>query len=214
MEQSIQCGMGIYSIAKEWKRDHPYRFSFIIALIFVSYLLFYTPSFEFSEEDIVLDEQLQFVDIRQVEARAPKRVVKKQVATQEDDVSETSSNVDRAMGASDDANAVDMAFYPSIAPPKPIGKLKKRYPKIAKKMGIEAVINVELLIASNGKVRNVDILGVRLTKALPTELHMKISALFAKDALKILLGARFSPPIVNGKRTPIKMEMPLKFRLK
>ncbi len=213
IEESIQTNTGIFNMIREWEQDHPYSFSFIVASIFISYLMFYTPSFELTEEDVIPNEQLQFIDIRQVEARAPKRVVKKQISIQEGDVSETSANVDRALGTSDDANAVDIAFYPSIAPPRPISKLKKRYPKIAKKMGIEAIINVELLIAANGKVRNVEILGIRLTKALPTELHMKISTLFAQDALKILIGAQFSPPIVNGKRVPIKMEMPLKFRL-
>jgi len=27
------------------------------------------------------------------------------------------------------------------------------------------------------------------------------------------MNAQFSPPVVNGRRVPIKMEMPLKFRL-
>jgi hypothetical protein len=36
---------------------------------------------------------------------------------------------------------------------------------------------------------------------------------FASDTKKILLGAQFSPPIVNGKRSPIKMRLPLKFKL-
>ncbi|MDY6933370.1 MAG: energy transducer TonB [Spirochaetota bacterium] len=213
IEETIQDNTGFLSRVKRLEEGHPYSFSFILALLFVSYLLFYTPSLEISEEDYTPTEHIQFIDITQIEARAPKRIVKKQFSIKEGDVSESAANIERAVGTSDDPNAVDIAFFPNIAPPKPIGKLKKLYPKIAKEMNIEAIINVELLIATNGKVRNVDILGIRLTKALPTKMHIKISSVFARDARKILLGAQFTPPIVNGKRVPIKMELPLRFRL-
>ena len=36
---------------------------------------------------------------------------------------------------------------------------------------------------------------------------------FGKDALNILTGAQFTPALINGKRSPIKMELPLKFKL-
>ena len=211
--ETIRDNYGFISAVIKWEQEHPYSFSFILTLLFVSFLLFYTPSLEITEEDITPSEHIQFIDISQIEARAPKRIVKKQVSTEKGDMSESAPNIERAVGTSDDPNAVDIAFFPNIAPPKPIRKLKKIYPKIAREMNIEAIINVELLITANGRVRNVDILGIRLTKALPTEMHMKISRAFARDAIKILLGARFTPPIVNGKRVPIKMELPLRFRL-
>jgi len=62
-------------------------------------------------------------------------------------------------------------------------------------------------------VRNVSVLGIRLSKALPPEIHAKVAKEFARDAKIILMSAQFSPPVVNGKRVPIKMEMPIKFRL-
>jgi len=213
MDEIIISNKSLYNTLKKWQEDYPYSFSFILSIIFVSYLLFYTPSLQLSDEDLTPNEQLQFIDISQIKAVAPKRRVKKQISAHEGDVSDTLSNVERSVGTSDDTNAVDISFYPNIAAPKPISKLKKRYPRLAKEMNIEALINVELLIAANGKIRSVDILGIRLSKDLPSDMHAKISALFARDSIKILLGAQFTPPIVNGKKVPIKMEMPLKFRL-
>ncbi len=121
--------------------------------------------------------------------------------------------MERAYGASDDPNAVDLAFQPNVVPPRPIGKLKKYYPQAAREKGVEAVINVELLIASNGRVKAVRVLGIRLSKALPPETHSEMAKAFARDAIKILQVVRFSPPVVQGKNVPVKFEMPLRFRL-
>lgn len=203
---------GILNCLNEWDLKHPYLFSFTFSLIVVLYALIRTPSLDVIDENLTPTDLIQFVKIE--EMQAPKRIVKKEITVEDStDVSEDTSNVERAVGTSDDADAVDISFFPNIAPPKPIGRLKKLYPDSGKEMNIEAVVNVELLIASNGRVRNVKILGVVLTKALPSAIHSKIAGDFARDALKILRGARFSPPVVNGKRVPIKMEMPLKFRL-
>ena len=209
----INFNIKLFKTIMKWDDSHPYSFAFILATIAASYMLFNTPSLYITEEDFTPTEHIQFVDISKIEVQAPRRIVKKQFSTKDGDVSESTSNVNRAMGTSDEANAVDISYYPSIAPPKPVGRLKKLYPKLAKEMNIEAIINVELLIASNGKVRFVNILGIKLSKALPSSMHAKISSLFAKDAIKILMGAQFSPPIVKGKSVPIKMEMPLRFRL-
>ncbi|MDY6967644.1 MAG: energy transducer TonB [Spirochaetota bacterium] len=202
---------GIFSHISKFEQEHPYVFSFILSLIFLSYILFYSPSLDITEENLTPVENIQFIDIDRIDS--PKRIVKKQVAKEEGNIDESEPIVERAVGTSEDTNAVDIAFFPNIAPPKPIGKLKKRYPKIAREMNIEAVINIELLIAANGKVKNVNVLGIRLSKALPPEMHGKIAKEFSRDALKILLGAQFTPPIVNGKNVAIKMEMPLRFRL-
>jgi hypothetical protein len=200
----------ILALAK-WENNHPYAFSFFLSFAAVLYLLFRVPSLEVLDNDAVPTDRIQFVDIDQIQA--PKRVVKKEYTTEDADVSEDTTNVERAVGTSDDANAVDLSFYPNIAPPRPIGRLRKIYPKEAKKENLEATVHVELLIAINGKVKNVKIFGVRLNKALPTDLENKYSKLFSRDAFRILLGAKFSPPILNGKRVAIKMSFPLKFRL-
>jgi len=193
------------------EKRYPYAFSFVLACAVTAYLLFSTSSLEVTDRDLTPTEHITFIDMDTIQA--PKRVVKRDVSATDGEVSEDTTNVDRATGTSDDANAVDISFFPNIAPPKPVGRLKKRYPKAAKEKGIEARVMVELLISSGGKIRNVSILGVRLSKELPPDIYAQISKEFARDARKILLGAQFTPPVVNGRQVPIKMEMPLKFRL-
>lgn len=194
-----------------WQGRHPYEFSFLLSALFMAYLLFSSESLDINREDLSSMENIQFIDMETVQS--PRRIVKKDVSLDKTDSADQSADVERAMGISDDANAVDLAFFPNIAPPRPIGRLEKRYPKIASELNVEAVINVEILISSTGKVRNVSVLGIRLSKALPPEIHAKVAKEFARDAKIILMSAQFSPPVVNGKRVPIKMEMPLKFRL-
>jgi hypothetical protein len=194
-----------------WEENHPYQFSGICALLFFCFLLFHSPGMETIDNDTMSTDNIQFIDIDTIQAA--KRVVKKEISTDEADTSADTNNVERAVGTSDESSAVDLSFFPNIVPPRPVGRLKKLYPKIAKERDIEALVQVELLIAVNGKVKNVTIIGIRLSKALPKDIHTKIAKAFAQDALKIFMGAQFSPPIVNGKRVPIKMETPLKFRL-
>lgn len=196
---------------ENWERRHPYEFSFLLSALFMAYLLFSGESLDIGNEDLISTENIQFVDMETVQS--PRRIVKKDVSLDKTDSADQSADVERAMGVNDDPNAVDLAFFPNIAPPRPIGRLEKRYPKIASELNVEAVINVEILISSTGKVRNVSVLGIRLSKALPPEIHAKVAKEFARDAKIILMSAQFSPPVVNGKRVPIKMEMPLKFRL-
>jgi outer membrane biosynthesis protein TonB len=189
---------------------HPYLFSFILSCVISLFVLFWSPSLESARDQVMPFENIQFIDIETAES--PKRIVKKELSTSDSDPVEA-SDTERAMGTSDDPNAVDLSFYPNIAPPKVTGKLKKLYPRSAKDMNIEAIVNVEILISSNGRVLSVNILAIRLTKALPPELHTVITKDFARDARKILLEARFTPPVVEGKNVPVKMEMPIKFRL-
>lgn len=186
---------------------NPYLYSFLLSVFFISFFLFYSPSLDI-EEDISPTEKLTIVDIDTIEA--PKRIVKKTISTEEGEVSETETT-ERAKGTSDLSNAVDLSFYPNIAPPKPIGRLKKIYPKSAREMSIEATLYVEIFIAPSGKVINVHIRGARLNKDLPPDVYGKIVADFTRAARKTLIGARFTPPVVQGKKVPVKMEMPLRF---
>jgi outer membrane biosynthesis protein TonB len=195
---------------KRFDREHPYIFSFVLSCFITAFIIFYSPQFDDTSENIVPYDNIQFIDIDTSEAQ--KRVVRKELSADTTDTSEP-SDVERAVGVSDDPNAVDLSFYPNIAAPKPIGRFKKLYPKSAKDMNLEAQINVELLISPSGKVLSVNILGIRLSKALPPELHSVIAKDFARDARAILMAARFTPPVVDGKNVPIRMPLPLKFRL-
>lgn len=193
-----------------FEEKHPYVLSFVASLLIISFLLFHTPSLDTTDEDYMPPESIELVNIETL--AAPKRVVKKEVST--DATSEPDpNNVERAVGTADIESAVDIAFYPNVAPPRPIGKLKRFYPSMAEKMEIEATVNVQLYISATGQVRQVKILAIRLSKALPVETSNRLHTLFSNDARKILMGARFTPPVVNGKKVPIKFEMPLRFRL-
>ncbi|HOO73112.1 MAG TPA: energy transducer TonB [Spirochaetota bacterium] len=194
-----------------WEDEHPYLFSFVISLALVSYVFFSTSSIDYSEEDLAPAENIQFIDLETI--RAPKRITRSEISTEQGDISDEAAQVERAMGTSDDANAVDIAFYPNIAPPKPVGALKKLYPQVAREKGIEAIVNVELLIGANGRVKYVTILGMRLSKELPPETYSEVSKAFVRVTREILLGAQFTPAVVEGEKRPIKMEIPLKYRL-
>ncbi len=197
----------------DWEDRHPYFFSLFFSVMIISLLLFYTTSPDISSEDLMPSDRIEFIDMEKIEMRAPRRVVKPDIAVTDKTSSTPEKYVDKAVGTSDDANAVDLAIFPNVAPPRPIGKLMKSYPQVAKDENVEATLKVEILIASNGRVKRVNILGIRLSKDLPPDKHSSISKAFARDALKILKSVRFTPPIVNGKQTPVKMEMPLQFRL-
>ncbi|MBN1533149.1 MAG: energy transducer TonB [Spirochaetes bacterium] len=197
----------------QWQEQHPYRFAFIIAMVMFCYILFYSPPLELTEEDITPTDDIVFLDIDKIQSQLARRVTRRDVSPTEGEIDPNKSDVDRAYGMTDDPNAVDLAFQPNVVPPRPIGRLMKLYPRIAREKGIEAMINVELLIASNGRVKAVRILGIRLSKALPPDIHTAIAKSFARDSITILQNVRFSPPVVQGKNVPVKFEMPLRFRL-
>ena len=187
---------------------HPYWFPLLITLIITFAVLFYTSPIYMADMQFPTDV-LEYVNLESV--NTPARVVKKDISSTGGDSSEVTA--ERAVGTSDIEGPVDISFYPNIAVPKPVGKLKKIYPKSAREQNIDATVNVEILINPDGRVQRVNILGIRISKSLPSELSKKITGDFASAALQILLGAQFSPPVVNGKRVPIKMELPLNFRM-
>jgi len=192
-----------------YEEKYNYIVSFLLSFVILAFVLFYTPSVEIADTQN-LEQRLQIINIDQL--ASPKRVTKKEISHEKGE-SASEATVERARGTSLDAKAVDIAFYPNIAPPRPLSKFKRLYPKIAREQNVEAVLNTVLLISDEGKVLSVNVVAVRLSKSLPPELYSMLSIAFSKDAVKILLGAQFTPPIVEGKRVPIKMELPLRFKL-
>lgn len=188
--------------------NHPYFLPFVISILTSAIILFYTAPIYVADMEFPSDV-LEYVNLESV--NAPSRIVKKDISAVAGESGESSS--DRAVGTSDQEGPVDISFYPNIAVPKPVGKLRKIYPKSAREQNIDATVNVEILIAPDGTVQKVNVLAVRISKALPADLNRKISGDFISAAIQILLGAQFSPPIVNGRRVPIKMELPLNFRM-
>ena len=105
---------------------------------------------------------------------------------------------------------------PNVARPKLISRFRKTYPahlRKAEKMDVSAVVKTELLISPQGKVVAVEVLGVRLLKVLPPELDKEFSLQFAKAGKFLLLGKQFTPPIVDGKSVPVKMEYEFKYEM-
>ncbi len=190
---------------------HPYLISFIISLILCCVILFKSASYTEAVMSSEAVTQLEFISMEEI--KSPKRKVSKEISSESSDQSEDSADVDRAVGTSEAEDAVDISFYPNIAQPKVIGRLPRIYPSEAMNDEIEAIVNVELLISKEGKVLDVTILGTRLSKDLPPDLYASISASFIRDVKKILKGARFTPPVVNGRTVPIKMSYPFKFKL-
>ena len=206
----LHAGDGFVKEMVKFEVHHPYFFSFILSALVFSFFLFHSPSLEITGGDFLPNENLEFVDLDVVQVQ--KRKSKKDITTdQSDEVDD--NNVERSTGVSDAESAVDIAFMPNVAHPKLISKLKRIYPSEAEKVGIEARVKAQLLISASGRIIGVDILGITLSKGLPVERNSKMSKLFANAARKMLLGAKFSPPIVDGKQVPIKMEYDFKFRL-
>ncbi|MBN1500851.1 MAG: hypothetical protein JW982_11875 [Spirochaetes bacterium] len=203
--------MKIVEKAAELDSRHPYMISFVISAVFMVILLFKVSFYGDIKNAAETVTQLEFISMD--EMKSPKRKVTREITTEPSDDTNENSDVERAVGTSDAEDAIDISFYPNIAQPKVIGKLKRIYPSEAMTDEIEATVNVELLISAEGKVLKVTILGIRLSKDLPPDRYASISESFIRDVKKILNGARFTPPIVNGHAVPIKMSYPFKFKL-
>ncbi len=209
MSEAVSSGVTLSGLLARWLDEYPYRVASSLSAFFMIWIIFFAPFGDSSGRDISIPEVIEFINIDTMESA--KRVTKQEVSSESESVSEK-AEVKRAVGTSADS-AVDLSFYPNIAPPRPIGRLQKRYPRSAMDMNVEAVVNVELLISSEGRVQNVRIIGIRLSKSIPPEVSSRLMNDFSEDAKKILMGARFTPPVVEGRNIPIKMEMPLRFRI-
>ena len=84
---------------------------------------------------------------------------------------------------------------------------------MARRENLEAVVLVEILINIDGSVVKVKIIGVKLSKALPSVMKQQMQAAFSKASVQMLMKSRFSKPYVNGKNIPVKLETPMDFEL-
>ena len=188
---------------------HPYRVSLVLSLIITVFTLTYSSTIKLVD---TVEETYTFDIVDISEIKSAKRVTKKEVSTEQGDISEASP-VERAQGVSESDSAVDLAYFPNVAPPRLVSKLKKIYPPEAKELNIEATVFVELTISSEGRVLKVEIIGIRLSKEMPTEIYSNLVKKFSLAAVSMFKTARFTPPVVEGKKIPVKMEQPLKFKL-
>ena len=191
---------------------HPYRFSFIIAVIIISYSLFHASDLDIDQDMFIINENIIIVDIDEVQVH--RRTAKKDYSLDEEIATTNIKNIERAVGVSD--NIVDYDLLPdtsNLVTPRPVGRLKKIYPKIARDMNVEARLSLEILYDKDGKVRNVKVLGIMLSNPLPDKLHEEMEKKFIRDAKKILIGHQFTPPVYKGVKIPLKMATTFQFRL-
>ncbi len=193
----------------DFQQKHPYIFSSILSTLLAAFTLFFTAPIYVADMPEISDS-LEFINIETVSAQS-KRIATKDISTTTGQT--IASATDRAVGLSDESEVYDISFNPNIVPPRPIGGLKKIYPQSAREKNIEANVNVEIIIAPDGKVTGVQVLSIRLSKDLPPEQYTFLSKEFSKAAYSILTQARFTPPVINGQRVAIKMELPMQFKL-
>lgn len=84
-----------------------------------------------------------------------------------------------------------------------LGAIQKKikYPEIAKKAGVEGRVFVQFVVDTNGNV--VDPVVVR-----------GIGAGCDEEAVRAVAGAKFKPGRQRGKAVPVKMSLPITFKLK
>jgi protein TonB len=85
-------------------------------------------------------------------------------------------------------------LYQSNPPPK--------YPRMARRRGLEGVVTIEALIDSNGKVVELRIFSSSGHRILN------------KSAMKAVRGWRFTPGTVGGRRQQMRVKVPVRFQLR
>ena len=188
----------------DFYQKRPYWFSFLLALSFSSLVTFLRISEIYNPSEI-FEEAMDLTDVR-ISREKPKEDKNQEENTSQETYPQFS---DKKI----EAAAADLSFMPGITPPRIVKSGPKKYPPLARKKGIEAVIYLEVLLYKNGKVAGVKILYVELNKQLPALIQKKIQRSFAIASLNFLKQSVFSPPIINGENMPIKMEVPLNFKL-
>ena len=201
--------MNAFASSEEYLKANSQKNPYILSIcaLLIAIIL---PANELNITTAYDEPTLTILDIDAIQA--PRRVFKKKLDITDSPI-EAVEEVEKSVGTGDSENAVDLAFYPGVIPPKPVGRLKKLYPAEAREQNTEAIVYLELEVASSGRVTGVKVLGTRLLKELPPELDVKLKMEFAATAKKILLGSRFTRPEIEGKYVPVKMELPLRFSL-
>ncbi len=120
----------------------------------------------------------------------------------------------KAIQKDDIKRRVVVVNNPGFVLPRPAVKLANKYPGLAKELEAEAVVIVSLVVLPNGKVDSVSVDSVKLNKSFPPDVRDKLHKAFAKESTSILLGAQFTPPVIMGKNIPVRMNFPLRFKLR
>ncbi|RME93269.1 MAG: energy transducer TonB [Candidatus Hydrogenedentota bacterium] len=188
---------------------HPYEFSFFLSVLILLLILCVASQGPIKTTTTEI-EKLTFLDLKDVQLE--KRVTRKEIQESEDQNAEV-QEVEKAKGSSD-SQTVDLAFYPDVAPPRLVTRLEKIYPKSAKLLEVEATVYLQLDIDKDGNIIRMQVLNVVLDKELPPAQKQQVINDFIQDTKKMLQGARFTPPMVNGQNVPVTMEQMIRFELR
>ena len=178
-------------------QKHDYFVAFLIAFIISSVVIFYRSSTLYFQDEIP-EDLFEFLEVN----------------VSEPNESSSSEEIDpNQVIASIEAKAIDLSFMSGVDTPRLIGGLKKIYPPMARRVSLEAVVLVEVLINVDGSVVNVKVIGVKLSKTLPLLTKQQMQNAFSLASIQMLKKARFTEPYVNGKNIPVKLEIPMDFEL-
>ncbi len=198
----FQAFKSVYQRLNFWQDQYPYRFSFSIALAITLFALFYHSS-EFDVSDFGAYQPLQMVNVQ------TKSTKNSEISTEEGEEAQEDTEV-----AALESVAVDLSFYPNIDHPRSIVPMENNFPAIAREEDVEAKITYSLLIDEKGNVRKIEVIGIQLSKELPDEMKKKIEMEFYIAGMKNMQKARFTPPMIDGKRTAVIIDFPLVYTLK
>ena len=189
------------------QETHPYIFSFIVSSLVLITMLFFIFETDLIE-NLAPTNTIEIIDIDEI--MAPKRQTQKEISETATEID--TEQTDRAKGKTG-AETFDLAFYPNIAAPRLLSRIPKEHPKSGKDQQLSATVSAELIITEKGKVREVKIIRVILSKKLPKELATSIQKDYASLVKKRLKKARYTPPVKEGKFVEVKMPTTIIFEL-
>lgn len=192
-------------IILKWEKFDPYKKSFVIAALMMAISMVIPTTLQ--QPDTGEEQrELEYLDITVVR---PQKVQQKEISSEEGEVVEDTTQETGEQSS----QVVDLAFYPGIDKPRLLSRLKKQFPADARDLQVEAQAGIELVINTSGRVQNVKVLYVSLSKNLPPEAAARIKQSFSTAAVKMLSSARYSQTVFEGKPVPIRYETVINFRL-
>lgn len=90
-------------------------------------------------------------------------------------------------------------FWAVEKKPDLVKQVMPAYPEVARKAGLEGVVYVQFVVGANGRVRDVIVL--------------RGPEIFREAAVNAVLQFVFKPAVQNDRNIPVRMSMPIRFRL-
>lgn len=108
---------------------------------------------------------------------------------------------------------VNLNRYPNISKPNMINVIEQEYPELAKEFQVEACLVINLVVAASGRVKQVKVLSMTLSKDLEEELDQKIRKEFLNHTMVKYFEARFNRTFLNDKYVPVEFNTFINYKL-